>query len=135
MRNRVKHIPTLTLVAVMLAGCGGGGDDEAQDTGSDSVTTTGASNAQTATVGMNDELLFDPTTVNARVGTVTLDVKNEGGVPHNLTFEDEALGKTGTIGGHASESLKVVFTKAGTYDFVCTFHSRMIGKVVVSGDS
>ena len=127
----MKHLLTVTMAAVLLAGCSS--DDDAKDTSTDSVTTTGASNAQTATVGMNDKLRFDPTTVNARVGTVTLDVKNEGGVPHNLTFDEAALGKTGTVNGHASEPLKVVFTKSGTYSFVCTFHPGMTGKVLVSG--
>ena len=37
-----------------------------------------------------------------------------------------------TVDGGESEPLKVVFTKAGTYTFQCTFHSGMTGKVVVS---
>lgn len=63
---------------------------------------------------------------------MTFAVKNLGNVPHNLTFDDASLGKTGTVDGGASEQLKVVFPKAGTYPFVCTFHSGMDGKVVVS---
>ena len=60
----------------------------------------GAADAQTATVGMNDKLKFDPTTVNAKVGTVTLDVDELRRVPHNLDFTDEALGKTSTDRRH-----------------------------------
>lgn len=128
----MNRLPVL-LLTLVLAGCGGGDDDAAPATGgTDAVTTTGAADAQTATVGMNDKLAFDPTTVQARVGTVTLDVENEGRVPHNLVFDDEALGKTGTVSGGDTEPLKVVFDKAGTFTFVCTFHSGMDGKVVVS---
>ncbi len=116
-------------VAVLLAGCGNN-SSKAKDNGA--VTTEGAGAAQTATVGMTDKLQFAPTTVNAKVGTVTLEVKNEGQTPHNLTFDDSALGKTNTISGKQTQSLKVVFDKAGTYTFMCTFHSGMNGKVVVS---
>lgn len=112
----------------LLAGCGSGSSSK----GTGSVTTTGAADAQTATVGMTDQLKFSPSTVLAKVGTVTLDVKNEGQVPHNLVFDDGALGKTGTVDGKSDATLKVSFTKAGTYTFVCTFHPGMGGKVVVS---
>lgn len=114
---------------VLLAGCGGSGGSAK---GSGSVTTTGAADAQTATVGMTDQLRFSPGTVLAKVGTVTLDVKNEGQVPHNLVFDNSKLGKTGTVDGTSDEPLKVTFPKAGTYTFVCTFHPGMTGKVVVS---
>jgi plastocyanin len=125
----VKRSLILLAVATLLAGCSSGGS-KAPDSGS--VTTQGSPDAQTATVGMTDKLRFDPGTVDAKVGTVTLDVKNEGGVPHNLTFDDTSLGKTRTVSGHASQPLKLVFDKAGTFTFQCTFHPGMTGKVVVS---
>jgi plastocyanin len=118
----------LLLVPALVAGCSGS-DSGSSDT---SVTTSGAASAQTATVGMNDKLKFDPNVVQAKVGTVTLSVDNLGKVPHNLVFDDESLGKTGTIAGKAKEPLKVTFAKAGTFTFVCTFHPGMTGKVVVS---
>ena len=123
--------PWLLLVAVplVLSGCGGGGSSGSS---SDSVTTTGAAEAQTAEVDMNDKLAFAPTTVQAKVGTVTLDVKNVGKVPHNLVFDEESVGKTGTVSGGESEPLKLVFDKTGTFTFQCTFHPGMNGKVVVS---
>lgn len=127
----MKPLTLLVALPLVLAGCGGGSDD-APAGGSDSVTTSGAADAQTATVDMNDKLLFAPTTVEAKIGTVTLDVKNVGKVPHNLVFDEEAIGKTGTIDGGASEPLKLVFDKTGTFTFQCTFHSGMTGKVVVS---
>lgn len=125
--------PRAALVALaataLLAGCGGSGGSSG---GTGSVTTTGAAGAQTATVGMTDQLKFSPSTVQAKVGTVTLTVRNEGQVPHNLVFDDSALGKTGTVDGKSDTTLKVTLSKAGTYRFVCTFHPGMGGKVVVS---
>ena len=120
----VAALPLLLLVA-----CSGGSDEPA---GASSVTTTGAPDAQAATVDMTDKLVFSPSTVNAKVGTVTLTVTNSGLVPHNLHFDDDALGKTGTVDGKKSEDLTVRFDKAGTFDFVCSFHPGMDGKVVVS---
>ncbi len=122
----------LALSAVLLAsGCGGSSGDGASTPGS-AASTTGDASAQEATVGMNDKLEFDPSTVQAKVGTVTLDVKNLGRVPHNLHFDDDTLGRTGTISGDADEKLTVTFPTAGTFTFVCTFHSGMDGKVIVS---
>ncbi|MCW2674529.1 MAG: hypothetical protein JWP14_3118 [Frankiales bacterium] len=117
----------LLAVPLLLAGCSGGGGK-----GTGSATTTGAADAQTATVDAGQDLKFRPSTVLARVGTVTLTVANTGQVPHDLVFGDQALGKTGTVDGKTSVPLKVTFSKAGTYTFICTFHSGMAGKVVVS---
>ncbi|MDX6265973.1 MAG: Cupredoxin-like domain [Frankiales bacterium] len=128
MTGFVTRAAALLAVPLLLVGCSGGGSGK--DTGS--VTTTGAADAQTATVDMGADLKFRPSTVLARVGTVTLTANNTGQVPHDLVFDDKALGKTGTVDGKTSEPLKVTFSKAGTYTFTCTFHSGMAGKVVVS---
>ncbi len=125
----MKRLTTLALVAAFAVACSSNG----ADTGGVSGTTSGAPDAQTVTVGMNDALAFVPDTINAKVGTVTFDVSNLGRVPHNLHFSEEALGKTGTIDGKKAEPLTVTFTTAGTFTFVCTFHSRMTGKAVVTG--
>ncbi|MCU1600105.1 MAG: hypothetical protein JWO22_814 [Frankiales bacterium] len=117
----------LVLALVLVAGCSGGGT---KSTGS--VSTTGEPGAQAATVDMRDDLTFHPSEVDAKVGTVTLAVKNTGNVPHDLEFSDPSLGKTSTVDGMTSQDLKVTFTKAGTFAFVCTFHSGMSGEVVVS---
>lgn len=125
----MKRLAAVLVLPLLLTACGGGSSQSA-DTGA--ASTSGAPDAQTVTVDMNDKLRFVPSVVNAKVGTVTFDVSNVGQVPHNLVFDDSGLGKTGTVDGKESEPLKVVFGKAGTYTFQCTFHSGMTGKVVVS---
>jgi plastocyanin len=124
----VRNTPALLLVPVLLAGCGGGGSSAS--TGS--ATTTGAPDAQTVTVGMGDDLKFHPSTIEARRGSVSFDVSNTGQVPHDLIFDDKALGGTKTVDGKSAVTLKVSFPAAGTFTFVCTFHPGMTGKVVVS---
>ena len=121
----------LLTAVTLLAGCSSK-SATSDSVSSSGVTTDGAPDAQTATIGQNDKLKFAPSEIAAKVGTVTFAVKNLGQIPHNLHFDEAALGKTATIDGGEAESLKVVFTKAGTYTFVCTFHSGMTGKVVVS---
>lgn len=124
---------TTALVAALslaVACSGGGGPRKVEDNGS--TDTTGTAAAQQAELGMEDTQVFRPNTVRARVGTLTLTVKNLGGVPHNLVFDDTSLGRTGTIDGRSSATLTLVLAKAGTFTFVCTFHPRMTGQVIVS---
>jgi plastocyanin len=129
---KLAVIPATALLLV-LTGCGGGDDSPTVAGGpAASVTTSGAADAQTATVDMTDSLRFAPGTVEAKVGKVTLTVDNTGNTPHNLHFDDRGLGKTPTIGGKESKPLEVTFAKAGTFTFACTFHAGMVGKVVVS---
>lgn len=124
----MNRLATLALVPLLVVGCSSG--SKAKDTGS--VSTTGDAGAQTATVDMTEQLRFVPSTIKAKVGTVTLTVDNIGQVPHNLEFDDSALGKTKTVAGKTTAALRVAFDKAGTFTFTCTFHPGMIGKVVVS---
>ncbi len=119
----------LVCLPLLVAGCGSSSSKSSEGP---SASTVGAADAQTVTIGMTDELVFNPKTVNAKVGTVTIDVKNLGKIPHNLHFDESDLGKTGTIGGGEAEPLKVVLAKAGTFTFVCTFHSGMDGKITVT---
>ena len=113
----------------LVAACSSGGGGSATTR---SVTATGPSSDQQAALDMTDSLAFEPSEVRASVGTLTLVIDNVGRVPHNLTFADEALGKTDTVQGGKQASLTVALAKAGTYRFTCTFHSGMDGKVVVT---
>ena len=121
----------LLIATLLLTGCGGSGDapDRSADT---SVQAAGEPDRQTATVVSNDELRFDPGIVQARVGTLELTHRNAGQIPHNLVFDDAALGAIDTVTGGQDKSITLTFSEPGTYDFVCTFHSGQDGKVVVS---
>lgn len=122
---------TAVLPVLLLTACGGS-DDTAGSGAGPAGTAAGDAGAQTVEVDSNDQLKFAPETINAKVGKLTLTNKNVGKIPHNLVFDDAALGKTGTVSGGESDELVLDLTKAGDYTFVCTFHSGMTGKVVVS---
>jgi len=119
---------------LLLAGCGGSGKAGTSGlTVTGTVTASGAPAAQTVRLGMTDSLKFTPNDVHAAVGSLALTVENTGSIPHNLVFDDASLGKTDTVKGHATATLTVPLTKAGTFRFTCTFHSGMDGRVVVGG--
>ena len=112
-----------------LAACGGGGSDDAAGA---AVTAEGPPDGQTVTVVGNASLKYEPAVVNARPGTLTLTLGNEGGTPHDLAFEDTAFEAIPTVGADQEKSATYTFSSAGAYDFVCTLHPGMDGKVVVS---
>jgi plastocyanin len=120
------RLTALIAVPLLLVSCSSGSK------GTGTLSTTGSPDAQTVTVEMRNDLKNYPTTVKARVGTVTFDVRNVETVPHDLVFDDKGLGKTRTVDGKSDERLKVTFDKAGTFRFTCTFHPGMDGEVVVS---
>jgi plastocyanin len=123
----VKRLAALT-VALAVAGCGG---SHAPRPGGGVGTTEGPADAQVFTIHGNDRDQFVPQTVQARVGVLTLALRN-GGVPHNLVFQSGGLPAIGVVSGSGVKSTRLTFTAPGTYDFVCTIHPGMDGKVVVS---
>ena len=118
------------LLTATLAACGGGGSDD--DGGGGSVAAEGSPDAQTATVVGNRDLEFVPSTVTAVPGALALTMEIEGGVPHNLVFDDEAVGADIATIAEGSATGTYRFPSAGTFDFVCTLHPGMDGEVVVS---
>ena len=120
----------LALPALAMTACGGGSHATAAQ-GAGSAAATGPATAQTFTIHGTDRDQFDPGTVAAKVGTLTLTLSN-GGVPHNLTFKDPALTSISTVSGAATKSAKLTFDKPGTFTFECTIHPGMVGKLIVS---
>jgi plastocyanin len=124
MRPLLLVLPALAL----LAGCGGSSSPSG---GTGVGTATGPADDQAFTIRGTDRLQFDPQTVDAKVGTLTLTLHN-GGVPHDLKFADPSLPSIPVVSGDRTASATLHFTRPGTYTFVCTIHAGMTGKVVVS---
>jgi plastocyanin len=125
----VKRLLVL-LALVPTAACGSPSDQNALSPGTGTGTAEGPAEAQTFLLHGNDRDQFVPATVDAKVGKLTLTLQN-GGVPHNVTFAEKALTGISAVSGSATKSTVLTFDKAGTYDFVCTIHPGMSGKVVV----
>lgn len=72
---------------------------------------------------------FKPVEVTiARTGMVTW--TNESGTAHTVTFAASA-GAPNNIPAYTSGSASRTFNTAGTFNYQCTLHSGMAGKVIV----
>jgi plastocyanin len=103
---------TLTVVAAVLAGCGG--DDEPRRT-----VTTPAGGALSVVA---KEYSFDPAGIVVRgPGVLRLTLKNEGSLAHDLKLMKDGRVVGGTPPFPAGESRSARLTlERGEYEFVCT---------------
>jgi plastocyanin len=117
----------IAVLAIGAAGCGGddNNDNESASTpastpaaSTPATSTPAAGGAQTIPVGAT-EFKFDPSTLKAKSGEVTFDLKNDGAAPHALEIEGKGVEEeTKTINGGQSATLKVNL-KPGKYEFYC----------------
>jgi plastocyanin len=105
------------------AGAGGGGGGG--DVGSKVTGQTAAS-----TVKETDADKFAPASATIKTGDV-VEWDNTGATSHNVTFDNNTAITSDSMSG--GDKFQVKFTKAGTYQFHCTFHPGMDGTVTVSG--
>ena len=127
--------------ALVAAGCGddeedsGGGGattEQAQtDAGTTEKTDTGAAKGNQHGVAMKD-IQFEPAEITIKKGD-TVKWTNEEDVSHDVTGESGPKKfKSGPSGGMGKgDSFSTNFTAPGTYDYVCTVHANMKGKVTV----
>lgn len=74
-----------------------------------------------------DNFSFTPATITIPVGT-TVRWTNHDDIPHNVVANDKSF-KSKAL--DTDESFSFTFTKAGTFDYFCSIHPKMTGKVVV----
>lgn len=122
------------VLALGLAGCGGG------DEGASASATTAAETtaSQTSGGGGNELQLtaqgtaWDPTSFDLTAGSsYTVEVRNQDSIEHNFTFT-EGNANQDIEGG---EDAKVPFTApaAGSYQFICKYHpAAMKGTITVT---
>ena len=125
LRPLVTLFLALAALGLFVAGCGD--DDETTTSPTTTEETTGATGATgdegggTADAGATEvsmtEYSFDPKDVTVDQGA-SLDVVNDGEIPHNLTVEGTDLA-TSDLDGGANEDLTVDLD-AGEYSFECT---------------
>jgi plastocyanin len=84
--------------------------------------------AATTRVNMGD-FFFSPATVSIAVGD-TVTWRNIGHEPHTATADDGSFDTGVVVAGQRSSR---IFSKAGTFTYVCTIHPNMKGTVRVSG--
>jgi plastocyanin len=112
-----RLIATLALAALLtLAGCATGMDGDA---GPDAAPAKGVTEVQ-----MHRER-FTPAAVEVPAGTTITWRFSDGSVPHNVAGDgfSSPTESTGTFTHR--------FDRPGTYDYRCTLHSGMRGRVIV----
>jgi plastocyanin len=122
---------------LVLSGCGG--DDTSVTPSSTTLDLSAVSdggapsgNPSTAavTVGPNNTLSYSPAAVDiAAGGTVNWTWASGNTMPHNVTSGDSpaAFGASAT---QTSGSFSHTFTNAGTFNYFCTVHGRIMSGVV-----
>ena len=119
--------------ALLFAACGNGpppGSGGGGGAGGGNVGEKTSGAAAATTVKQTDSLKFDPNSSSIKAGDV-IEWDNGSGVAHNVTFDDFASITSDTM--NSGDKFQVKFTKAGTYQYHCTFHPGMDGSITVSG--
>jgi plastocyanin len=120
-RPRRQLIAALLLAAALLAGCAGsgGGRDAAADQPASGVTTVVAKDVR-----------FSPPAIQVPAGTEVAWSFQDGQVPHDVQGDGWGSGKP-----QRSGTFRHAFDRPGTYEYACTLHPRMTGRVVVTARS
>jgi plastocyanin len=120
----------LPLLLLVLAGCGSSSSSSTTSaTGTSSSTPAPATGAATTVAVSMQNIAFNPTSVNAKVGD-TVKWTNNDSVAHNVTYvSGPKFTSSSTFSGGGTFSLKL--TKAGTIQYRCTIHPGMNGTIVV----
>jgi uncharacterized cupredoxin-like copper-binding protein len=137
----VRKFLVLIAIAIPLTLVACGGDDSssstvaASDTGAASTTeasTTesqsgggGSSSGGSGSVAISEsEFQLDPSDPTAKAGNVTLDVKNDGSVVHDLEIEGNGVEESTDPIGAGSSAKLTVDLKPGTYEIYCNIDSH-----------
>jgi plastocyanin len=123
----MKRLMTLcTVGALAVAGCGGSDNkDTASSTTPAETTTTEASSgggggATLQLTAVKEGLAYDKKTLSGGAGTVTISMKNDSSLSHNVSIEGNGVDKDGNTVGQGGTSKVSADLKAGTYTFYCS---------------
>ena len=90
----------------------------------------------TVTAGKPSEFGYILSTKTAKVGSVTFKVTNKGKLPHDFKVCSASSSKlaltctgkgTATLSPGASANITIKFTKAGSYEYLCTLPGHAAG--------
>jgi plastocyanin len=118
--TRPRLVPALLLVAAaLLAGCAanGGGQDE----------STGNPPANGVTTVVAKQIKFSPAAIEISAATEVTWSFQDGPVAHDVKGDGWSSGDP-----RRSGTFRRTFDQPGTYDYVCTLHPQMTGRVVVT---
>jgi plastocyanin len=120
--RRITWCIALVLVAGVLTAAGCGDDDEGGSGGSGGGTGTeessGGGGGLTVTADPGGEISWEPTTLTAKAGSVTVSLVNQSDIPHAIEIEGNGVEEESeTVTGENTEL--TVDLEAGEYEFYC----------------
>jgi plastocyanin len=142
----VVHPTTMRGTIVVVRGTGGGQTSQTASTTTSSATnattTVGPSTSSSASSGVAAAIVkgagtnvsslgFSPSRMAVVMGVNnTITWTNDDISPHTVTATDKSF-DSGNL--NPGQSFTYTFSKPGTYDYICIYHSWMKGTVVVKG--
>jgi plastocyanin len=117
MRNWYRNLLPLVLGLALLAGCSSGQRE----------SEPSAAPAKGVSEIAAKDLKFSPAVVEVPAGTTVTWRFADRGVPHDVKADGWNSGKP-----RSSGSFSHTFSNPGSYDYVCTIHPKMTGRVVVT---
>jgi uncharacterized cupredoxin-like copper-binding protein len=148
MRKSGSAAVGLAVLAIGAAGCGSNNNNDnssastpastpaAPTTSTSATSTPAAAGGGTVTLG-ESEFKITPKDATAKSGKVTIDVKNDGQIVHNLNVEGNGIAEKKTADLQPGSSGKLtVDLKPGKYEMYCSIDghraSGMEGTITVS---
>ena len=105
--NLHRALCVAALAALPLAACGGDDDDD---------TSTDEPAGDAIQVAALDSLAFDPDSITAPAGSITIELVNEGSIAHTLVIEGHEDELKLSVGATDSGSIDL---ETGEYIFYC----------------
>jgi len=99
-----------------------------------SFAMTVAPPAFAATKGVSiQNFAFNPGSISIHVGDTVKWTQNQIGETHTVTSDDGRFKSSGDL--NYTNTYSVTFTKAGTYNYMCSIHMYMTGTITVTGST
>jgi plastocyanin len=117
MRTWYRNLPLLVLGVALLAGCSSDQNGEPPS----AAPVKGVSEITAK------DLKFSPAAVEVPAGTTVTWKFDDRSVPHDVKADGWNSGKP-----RSSGTFSHTFSKPGSYDYVCSIHPKMTGRVVVT---
>lgn len=99
-----------------------------------SIITGGAKNLAAAPPAASetqvkiDNFTFAPASITVPVGS-SIRWTNADDIPHTVVSDDKTTFKSKVL--DTNEEFSFTFTKPGTYNYFCSIHPKMTGKIIV----
>ena len=120
--NKIHFMSVLSILVVLLSACSSG----------NTAVISPSNNSNVNAVDSNEVSIsgfsFKPAELTVKIGA-TVTWTNQDSATHDVRAADSSWGSEALTKG---QSFSMTFDKEGTYEYVCSFHSGMNGKVIVT---